>query len=917
MHGDQLPSGSRSVTVTNSLGESATDYEYLNGQVYETQTFDGATLLSKSLSEFLKVATTATHARTGLPAAEAVVTVSPRNRSISTIAAGGTHAVTTATRFDSLGRALAVTESADGKPSVCTTTSYATNPTRNILLLPAEQNRYAGACPGSGAPTGELLDSQRYFYDGSTTLGAVPGAGNMTQGSSAVTNTAGTVEYATTKNTFDAYGRAVSATEYTGPADTVGRTFTTSFTPASGVATSMKTTNPLGQSQTQILDLRGRPTKVTTVAGMVTEVEYDALGRIVAVWEPGFPRSGPATTKHTYAVSPNGVDAITTQQAVSDGSAITYTTTIQLFDKFAQLVQTQSDAAGGGRVIDDVAYDSHGWAVKTNNHWYALGAPAASLVTTADSTIDSRTVAKYDQAGRPVETISYRGLVESRRSKTIYGGDRITQIPPAGGTTTQAIFDSLGNTVELRLYKTAPTVSGSTVTGGTFTSTKYEHDHDGQMVKLTDASGAVWTSSYDLAGRLISSSDPDAGTSTFAYNHTGELLSTTDARGGAGAVVYGYDVLGRKTSVRSGSPLVLQGEWTYDTLKPGLPTLAKTYLRGNQANVLVEEVTGYNGFGLPTGTKTTVPASEGALAGSYATTVSYTPTGSIKTATLPAAGGLAAETLTYGYDAQGLATTMTGANQYVTETVYNPFGQTTQVTGREGGTLVWSTTQDPETLQVTSSTLSAASAQPQVARHAYTYDQAGKITRIDSGLHYAASGQPNVRTVCYKFDPLQRLTDAWTATDQCQTAPTATANSQVGGVMPLWQSWTFDDVGNRLTSKVNKVVAASALAPTSSTYAYGTAGHAHALTSHATVTGTMTKTASYTYDAAGNTVSRTVAGSTQTNVWNPDGSLASVSAGSQVSRFVYSAAGSEVLRTDPAGTTLFLGVWIWCCPGRR
>ncbi|WP_344677165.1 hypothetical protein, partial [Tessaracoccus defluvii] len=50
-----------------------------------------------------------------------------------------------------------------------------------------------------------------------------------------------------------------------------------------------------------------------------------------------------------------------------------------------------------------------------------------------------------------------------------------------------------------------------------------------------------------------------------------------------------------------------------------------------------------------------------------------------------------------------------------------------------------------------------------------------------------------------------------------------------------------------------------------------------------------------------------VAGSTQTNVWNPDGSLASVSAGSQVSRFVYSAAGSEVLRTDPAGTTLFLG----------
>jgi RHS repeat-associated protein len=92
----------------------------------------------------------------------------------------------------------------------------------------------------------------------------------------------------------------------------------------------------------------------------------------------------------------------------------------------------------------------------------------------------------------------------------------------------------------------------------------------------------------------------------------------------------------------------------------------------------------------------------------------------------------------------------------------------------------------------------------------------------------------------------------------------------------------------------------------SATYTYGTTGHTNALTSDATTTAGVTKTNTYTYDAAGNTLTRTTAGVTRTSTWNPDGTLASVTQPGKTSSYVYNVEGQQVLRADPAGTTLFL-----------
>jgi hypothetical protein len=62
------------------------------------------------------------------------------------------------------------------------------------------------------------------------------------------------------------------------------------------------------------------------------------------------------------------------------------------------------------------------------------------------------------------------------------------------------------------------------------------------------------------------------------------------------------------------------------------------------------------------------------LAGTYDTTMTYNSDGSMATMTLPAAGGLAKETLKYGYDALGRPQTLKGTSTYVADTGYDGLG---------------------------------------------------------------------------------------------------------------------------------------------------------------------------------------------------------------------------------------------------
>jgi len=137
------------------------------------------------------------------------------------------------------------------------------------------------------------------------------------------------------------------------------------------------TTNALRQKSSITVDPgRDVTTSTVDVAKHRTDATYDQLGRLTAEWLPNHTKSAgaQASTTYSYLLRNNGPQAVTTRSLVDTGSGTDYVTSISLYDAFGQLLQTQTDAEGGGRVVSDTFYDSHGWARHTNNRYFTDGA---------------------------------------------------------------------------------------------------------------------------------------------------------------------------------------------------------------------------------------------------------------------------------------------------------------------------------------------------------------------------------------------------------------------------------------------------------------------------------------------------------------------------------------------------------------
>lgn len=342
-------------------------------------------------------------------------------------------------------------------------------------------------------------------------------------------------------------------------------------------------------------------------------------------------------------------------------------------------------------------------------------------------------------------------------------------------------------------------------------------------------------------------------------------------------------------------------EWTYDTLKPGLLTESKSYLNGDTTNPYIQRVTGYDAYARPTGEQTIIPASQGALAGTYARSQTYTSTGQVATQTLPAMGGLPAETITTGYSNEGLANSTVGDKQYVNSTARNPYGAPSQVIGHEGNTLSLTTNYDSETLNIESTYFNGAVVRPQIQYITYTRNQAGMITKTSTAMNF--NNPAAVRTMCYDYDTRARLTQAWTSTNNCGTQPTST-NSVTGNIMPIWYQWTYNDAGARTKETRNKVPNLSA-PTTTTTYAIGTPGQKHATASETVNNGTSSTTTNYTYDASGNTTSAVTGTVVENLAWDAQGSLLSTTKGTASTSYIRDADGNIIVRKDPAGTTIY------------
>ncbi|MEV3984153.1 RHS repeat-associated core domain-containing protein [Nonomuraea sp. NPDC049758] len=875
-------------TVTDSEGNQVSDDPALAGTTLETLTYtgEGGALASAAVSEPWSSPVTATRAVKGRAAltARRTGTAVKRSRTLISTATGTAWRRTRADyTHDDLGQVLSSADQGDTAVTgdeECVTTAYTARDTAAWLVsYPSVVRTTGGTCAAPGA----VLSETRTFYDGQT-LGAAPKPG---QAHATRTETLDHLDGATpvhvaTTATYDAYGRT------TGTTDELGRLTTTAYTPATGLPTGTTVTDPKGFTTTTTLDgVRGLTLSSADANGRTTFTDHDALGRLVKVWLPGHDRSAAADIVYGYAISGAAPTAVTKKELLDDGS---YKATTTLYDGLLRERQTQQDAHGGGRLVTDTFLDSHGRPWKTNATYWNAAAPDTSLFGAPDNVVPAQTVTEYDGQSRQTAEIFKSLNVEKWRGTTSYGGNYTATVPPEGAAATLTVTDVRGRTTELRQYPGRV----ADFADSRADVTTYDYDHAGRVTKVVDPAGNTWAYTYDLRGRRTSLSDPDVGLTRWTYDAAGRRTGTTDARGVT--LTYAYDELGRKTSVAQGAARL--AEWAYDTL-PGGKGLPASSTRYDEGGAYVTAVKGYDAAGRQTGTTVTIPPSEGLLAGTYTVGTTYRPVSGLPASTsYQAAGGLPAETVRPGYTRLGaLASLDNGSRVYVGGTQYSPYGEVLQtVLGDVGARVVRTLEYQDATRRLARSVDDRERSGPQTMDDAvFTYNPAGDVTSVRDDRDDRSATD----TQCYAYDHRRRLTEAWTATDDCAAAPSA---STVGGPAPYWQSFSFDVVGNR-----TKEVQHGGAGDVTRVYTYPAAGRPqpHTLQKVET-TGPGARTDTYEYDATGNTRRRVTALGDQTLTWNAEGDLSASTVAGRTSTFVHDADGNRIIRRDPGSVTLYL-----------
>jgi RHS repeat-associated protein len=876
MDGDRLAGGAtRSATVTDEDGNPFQDFEYLAGRTLETDVFSpSGTRFQKQQHRYWRSATLpgpATTVGPSLPHSAQYVRESvTADLSVDTSPGGNLNAWRSHEVDNTYSATYGVlTSSYDGADNTtddtCRKLTYAvnvitsTNPSAVawVLSVPYNDKTVAGLCTGT-----TVVKNTDLYYDGSTTLGATPTWGRITQ--TAVTIDA--THQAVTKVGYDGYNRVVSATSPNG--NTTG----TVYAPSTGFPyTNVTVSRPLGVvTKTTLSPAWSTPVQAIDANTNVTNVTRDALGRITAVQRPDDTAANPST-KYVYVVAQGSPSRVNTRQLLNGTN---YLDSFVYYDGFGDAIETHTESPGpnGGRVVTATKYDQQG-----NPHWVSQPFWNASVIGTGvvnptDTNVPVATKYRYDSVGRRTVTVQLAfDALQWTSSVTHFEWSDLATFPVHSDVTTDLdVFGRPKNVVERP--------SGTTAT------TSYAYTLRGDLAAVTDAVGNHWNYAYDLAGRRTDvTADPDRGTSHAVYDADGNVLSATDGAGTA--VTTTYDALGRRTTASAGATTL--ATWTYDDAAHGglgLPASATRIVNGNSYTV---STPGYDSRGRPKGVTYSIPASEGGLAGTYAYTFDQYDAANHRTKmTYPAVGSLLAqEQVTSGYSAIGYATTLTGASTYVGSTTYGNFGQlVARQLGSPSDGIARTYGYDDPAHRLTSYTaaLTHAGVTSTVQSDTLTYDADSNVVSDKD----VTTGQ----TECFRYtDGLDRLTAAFTAvSDTCTAADTT-------GPDPYNLTYTYDKVG-RTTAAIDGGVTVNPAYPATATPSHPV----HGMSAYGTT--------ALTYDGNGMLHTRTVGAATVTLTWDElHAAKTSTSPTGAVTSFVTDASGNRLIRHDPDGTgTLYL-----------
>ncbi|HEX2050194.1 MAG TPA: RHS repeat-associated core domain-containing protein [Actinomycetota bacterium] len=642
-----------------------------------------------------------------------------------------------------------------------------------------------------------------------------------------------------------------------------------------------KVTSPNGRWIDLTYDASNRITKAEDNVGRTVTYSYDASGRLASVTDP----KGGVTT-YTYDSSHRMI-------GIQDARRVSFLT--NEYDAQGRVVkQTQADGS------------TYRFAYTTD----ANGRPKTTDVTDARGFV--RRV-EFNADGYTVQDTAALGTSKERTTTFERAADTnlVTSIVDPSGRTTRYEYDSAGNVTRVtRLSGTSEAVTTafsyesrfqqlSILTNAAGQTTTFSYDDRGRLTSVRDPRGRTVTFGHDDAGRVTRVSDPQLGTSTRFEYEGGDLARVIDPLGGVTSRF--TDSAGRVVAVRDAEGVLTRT--TFDALN--LPTATVDAL-GRESSFAYDA----------NGNRTRVTDARGNV-----TTFEYDGMDRVVSRT-DAAG----RRETYAYDAGGNLVRATDRKGQVTEYRYDALGQ--RVFAGYGRTIAANGTEsfestveysydaagrmvraaDAQTGAVALEydaldrlvsettpqgsvtygydvlgrrTSMSASAEPRVS---YEYDAAGQLTSVSRGfatvaIGYDASGRrtslrlPNGVTMRYGHDAASRVTSI-----EYLSGGTALGDLTYG----------YDAVGRR--TEVGGTFARADLPAEVPSATYDAGNRLSSWGSQARA-----------YDRNGNLVS---AGATSYE-WDARDQLVGVS-GPTTASFSYDALGRRVRRTVDGATTRFL-----------
>jgi RHS repeat-associated protein len=438
---------------------------------------------------------------------------------------------------------------------------------------------------------------------------------------------------------------------------------------------------------------------------------------------------------------------------------------------------------------------------------------------------------------------------------------------PRGNRT--AVVDALQNRTTFT-YDLGNRLTKITYPDTTFVS--FGYDSRGRRTSVTDQNGKVTSYAYDDADRLISVTDAALNVTTYAYDLENNLTSITDAAQHTTSFV--YDAFGRVT--QTAFPSSLTENYVYDAVGnltskvdrknqtilyvyDALNRLAhKTYPDATGVDYVYDLAGKIKQVSDPTGTYGFAYDNMGRLIGTT-TQYSFLPGITYSNA--------------YGYDAASNRTSFTApdgsTNTYAYDTLNRLSTLTNSLTGQFG-------------FSYDNLNRRTALSRPNGVNTTYGYDslsrllnvlhKAGTVTLDGAGYTYDNAGNRTAKTNYlnniteqYTYDPLYQLTQV--------TQGTTTT-----------ESYSYDAVGNRLSSL--------GMSP----YAYNSSNEL-----------TSTPAATFTYDANGNTLTKTDAAGMTTYNWDFENRLTqAVVPAVGTTTFRYDPFGRRIQKAGPNGTTNYV-----------